>query len=219
GRLSRRRLPPRAEPGGLGHQRGSRRRARMRPVSDGRHGLALVHWRKSSRRFSRDPTIFAAGRGAALARWFIGENRRDDFRETLQFSPRTGERPWPAGLSAKIVETIFARPYNFRRGPGSGPGPLVYRRKSSRRFSRDPTIFAAGQGAALARWFIGENRRDDFRETLQFSPRARERPWPAGLSAKIVETIFARPYNFRRGPGSGPGPLCRRRKSSRRFSR
>src|SRR6185437_2667445 len=26
---------------------------------------------------------------------------------------------------------------------------------------------------------IGGNRRDDFRETPRFSPRARERPWPA----------------------------------------
>src|SRR5690242_10733195 len=30
--------------------------------------LACVYWRKSSRRFSRDPTRFAAGQGAALAR-------------------------------------------------------------------------------------------------------------------------------------------------------
>src|SRR5690348_8486372 len=148
---------------------------------------------------------FAAGQGAALARYSIGGNRRDDFRETLHISPRARERPWPAIPLAEIVETIFARPYTFRRGPGSGPGPLFHWRKSSRRFSRDPTRFAAGQGAALARFFIGENRRDDFRETLHVSPRARERPWPAFSLAEIVETICARPYPFRRGPGNCPG--------------
>src|SRR5215469_6285828 len=82
-------------------------------------------------------------------------------------------------LAAKIAEAIFARPYTFRRGPGNGPGPLFHGRKSSRRFPRDPTHFAAGQGTALARSSMGGNRRDDFRETLHISPRARERPWPA----------------------------------------
>src|SRR6185312_12424028 len=137
----------------------------------------------------------------------------------MRIDPRARERPWPAFLLAKIVGTIFARPYTFRRRPGNGPGPLSYWRKSSGRFSRDPIPFAAGQGTALARFPIGENRRDDFRETLHLSPQARERPWPAFLLAKIVGTIFARPYTFRRGPGNGPGPLSYWRKSSGRFSR
>src|SRR6185437_11555796 len=63
---------------------------------------------------------------AKLRDMFIGESRRDDFRETLRLSPRARERPWP----------------------------VVYWQKSSRRFLRDPTIFAAGQGAALARYAV-----------------------------------------------------------------
>ena len=41
GRLRRRRLPPRPEPGRLGHQRRPRRRPRVRPLPDGEHRAAL----------------------------------------------------------------------------------------------------------------------------------------------------------------------------------
>src|SRR6185437_800275 len=101
------------------------------------------------------PYTFSAGQGTALTGFFIGENRRDDFRETLHSSPRARERPWPGFSLAKIVETISARPYAFRRGPGNGPGQVFHWRKSSRRFPRDPTHFAAGQGTALARYSLG----------------------------------------------------------------
>ena len=40
--VRRRRLPPWPEPGRLGHQRGPRRRARVRPLPDGLHGPSLV---------------------------------------------------------------------------------------------------------------------------------------------------------------------------------
>src|SRR6185437_13144806 len=85
----------------------------------------------------------------------------------------------PGFSLAKIVETISARPYTVRREPGNGPGQVFHWRKSSRRFPRDPTHLAACQATALARFFMGKNRRDDFRETLRISRRARERPWPA----------------------------------------
>src|SRR6185437_14686588 len=75
-------------------------------------------------------------------------------RDPTRF-PRARERPWPGFSLAKIVETISARPYAFRRGPGNGPGQVFHGRKSSRRFPRDPTHFAAGQGTALARFFMG----------------------------------------------------------------
>src|SRR6185312_9318745 len=113
-----------------------------------------LHWPKSSRRFPRDPTPFAAGQGTALARyspWVLtGSNRRH--------SPCKGDA-LPAELSthhlsADIVQTISARPH---LSPRARERPWPYR-------------------------LTGENRRDDFRETLHLSPRARERPWPAVLS-------------------------------------
>src|SRR6185312_13076988 len=50
--------------------------------------------------------------------------------ETISARPYTfrrgpGNGPGPVVLLAKIVETISARPYTFRRGPGNGPGPVV----------------------------------------------------------------------------------------------
>ncbi len=43
----------------------------------------------------------------------------------------------------------------------------------------------------------------------EFIGRARYQNYvTSDLLAKIVETISARPHDFRRGPGNGPGPLC-----------
>ena len=41
----------------------------------------------------------------------------------------------------------------------------------------------------------------------EFTGRARYQNCVTCTLAKIVETIFGRPYTFRRGPGNGPGPL------------
>src|SRR6185437_15796753 len=145
------RLHPCAEPCGPANavQNRSRRFCRETPQFSPRareRPWPVVHWRKSSRRFPRDPTHFAAGQGAALA----------------------------CGLLAEIVETISARPYTFRRGPGSGPGL----------------------------WSIGGNRRDDFRETLHVSPRARERPWPVVYWRKSSRRFPRDPTHFAAGQGA-----------------
>src|SRR6185437_8005269 len=60
GRVRGWRLPPRTEPGGVGDQRGSRRRARVRSLFDGQHRSALAR-----------PYTVTAGQGAALARYAV----------------------------------------------------------------------------------------------------------------------------------------------------
>src|SRR6185312_9905107 len=77
----------------------------------------LVYWRKSSRRFPRDPTHFAAGQGAALAPLFLsapgrpvsGGGRCDGRASPLlprgsgapQLLPSRSGPPAPAAASAR----------------------------------------------------------------------------------------------------------------------
>src|SRR6185312_5865595 len=148
-------------------------------------GTALAlssYWRKSSRRFPRDPTPFAAGQGTALARYSPWVLTGSNRRH----SPCKGDA-LPAELSthhlsADIVQTISARPH---LSPRARERPWPYRLTGENRRDDFRETLHLSPRARERPWpyrLTGENRRDDFRETLHLSPRARERPWPAVLS-------------------------------------
>src|SRR6185437_4827180 len=85
---------------------------------------------------------------------FIGENRRDDFRDTLHVFRGPGNGPGRVFHWRKSSRRFPRDATRFAAGPGAAR-PVAYWRKSSRRFPRDATRFAAGQGAALARFASG----------------------------------------------------------------
>src|SRR6185437_12834031 len=102
------------------------------------------------------------------------------------------DAPGLGGVELASAVQGALRIYGHVRESAVGPGEFTWPR----------TI------AKLRDMFIGESRRDDFRETLRLSPRARKRLWPVVYWQKSSRPISARPHDFHRGPGSGPGPLC-----------